>query len=429
MVSSCLSNQNNLKGHRIMKYLILLIPIIFNLNAAEDIKPDNILKDLTGYWSGKGEDRLVSKHLEDDIFTIKIKMFGDLKLDNKILYRQNEFKKSNPLNGDKISNSFSLTIWMGERQRFRTITFRTVGLISYKEFSLDKNGTSKLYSRQKDKYELIGSGNLSPQKSSGSVEIEFNSFKLKSSFESKKVDQVKFDAISIKVDPSIKKVLDSFPGEYPLPGYFKIDEGKEVLTVYGYETRRKSFMKWEIQANEKYKVYIGKGFLNEGKGSWTTGEVKEIPNKSPKKAIDFYKNILNENNDSNLLKEIIKEYSLVKVDLFDVVLYESEKKGISIMLEKGVVNRVTLHNTGKTFQAFNEAIASDLTVSSSLKEFSDYFSKPPDKNENDGDNSWVRFDFEDFSFHISHKKDKSIKFITVMSLETRNFIDEQNRKK
>ena len=251
-----------------MKLLLSLILFTHFVQADDSAHQKAVLQSIAGNWSGWGKNVNINSQNKEFPSSGEQKMQGKLIFQDKALFRRTSYKVKIPDREDRLYNSFVISFWLDFKQRYRSITFDSRGVVFYKDFTQDKEGKCNIYSKVDGKYIYTGSSKISADKFSGSSEYESKGYVRKSSWEFSRIEKLEFKDPKVDVDPSVKKVLDGFPGKYPLKGHFKLHEGKEVLTVYGYLSKEKTFMKWEIHIDGNYKVFAGKEFLESDQGYW-----------------------------------------------------------------------------------------------------------------------------------------------------------------
>ena len=251
-----------------MRFIILTLLFTFSLVADDEAKQRKVLLSLAGAWSGTGNTVSINSSGKEFPSKAEQKALGELIFNEKALFRRIYLKRVIPERDDRLYNSFIITFWLDFKNKYRSTTYDSKGLVYHKDFTMDEKGSCKVYSKIDGKFILTGKSKITKELFVGSSEYESGGYLRKSKFEFKKVKEVKFEDSEVKLEPAIKKVLDSLPGKFPLSGHFKLHEEKEKLSIYGYETKQKTFMKWEIHTDGNYKVFKGKGFLDEKKGYW-----------------------------------------------------------------------------------------------------------------------------------------------------------------
>jgi len=240
----------------------------FTLLADDAKKHRKVLFRMAGVWSGTGENVSVNSSNKQFPSKSEQKSLGKPIFNEKALFRRVNYRIIIPDQEDRIFDSFVISFWLDFKQKYRSVTFDSRGVVYQKDFTMDDDGNCKVYTLVDDKFVESGQSKVTQVLFKGSSEYQARGFLRKATFEFKRVPEVKFVDPKVEFDPAVKKVLDTFPGKYPLTGHFKLAEGKDVLTIFGYETKPKVFKKWEIHKDGNYKVYEGKDFLENGKGYW-----------------------------------------------------------------------------------------------------------------------------------------------------------------
>ena len=242
--------------------------ITFNLSGDDAKKQREVLLGLAGNWAGGGESVSISASNEEFPSKDEQKTQGKLIFNDKVVFRRMNFKRIIPEKDDLLYDSFILTFWLDFKQRYRSITFDSKGFVYHKDFTVNEEGDCQIYSKIDGKFILIGKSKVTKDKFEGSSEYEYGGYIRKSNWKFLRTDKVTFKDPVVEIEPDIKKVLDTFPGKFPLPGHFKLLEEKEMISVFGYSVKEKAFMKWEIHADGNYKVFEGKGFLDSTQAYW-----------------------------------------------------------------------------------------------------------------------------------------------------------------
>ncbi len=255
-------------GPGLMRTSLFLLLTGFILYADHTQRQQEVLLSMAGNWSGTADELAINSDNKEFPSKTEQKSQGKLVFNNQALFRRVHLKRIIPKRDNKLYDSFVITFWLDFKQMYRSITFDAKGRVYFKDFTVKKDGSCEVYAKIDNKFIFVGKSKITKDKFHGKSEYEYRGYIRKAKWEFDKVKEVKFEDPKFEIDVEIKKVLDTLPGKYPLPGHFKLHEEKNVLKVFGYDTKQQSFMKWEIHSDGNYRVFEGKGFLKEEKGYW-----------------------------------------------------------------------------------------------------------------------------------------------------------------